>query len=151
MSSDVFKMRGQVTIKLIDKRTGSEVFNESYENDIDSGLCLAISSQLAGVAGPALGPIKYAYLYNAAGALLKTLDETYRTVLERIAEASDYKVHVVFRDATTDAYTVGRVELRMVDAAGFETRVVVKSGLNVAKTADKVLVVDWNIVFPFTA
>jgi len=150
MQSDTFRMRGQVTIKLIDRETGRELHSESHRNDIAIDFPSAIANMLIGAAPPHLGPIKQCLLYGSAGNLIKTLDETYRTVLEATAEGANIKVHVTFRDSTTDAYTVAGVTLRMVDASGKVSEVVYKAGLNVSKTSDKVLVVDWSIYLPFT-
>jgi len=155
MIKDNFIPKGELAIKLIDRKTGEVIEEKKLENDIASGLSFTIARVLAGYTDAALGKADGVSLWDASGNLIKFLDESMMTAREMITGTSDYKLHVTFRDASTDAYTVYEARLRFTatppSGGTYTSTVARKTGINVNKTADKVLVVDWTVVFPFSA
>ena len=66
---------------------------------------------------------------------------------------SDHEdLHIVFRDTSSDEYTVGSVALWAditKDSTSYQYTLAVQKNLNVSKASDQVLVIDWVINVPY--
>jgi len=144
------KLEGVVTIRLIDKKSGKTVYEKRVKNAIMGGLALAVCAGLAGDPNFPFPKITSVSLRDENDNVIKFLMEESMTVREWRSYSDHYDVHVVFKDTSSDAYTVVNVNL---GGQGNTTSYSLarQTNLNVAKAADQVLVVDWVINVPFQA
>ena len=146
------KLEGIITIRLIDKKSGKTVYEKKVKNAVLSPLAQHICGTLAGDNNYPLVPISLVSLFDAGDNPIKDLSPP--TTLEHRGYSDHWDVHAVFRDTSSDEYTVARVDLVASGTVGEGTytyNIARQRNLNVAKTADQVLVVDWVINVPFQA
>jgi len=138
--------RGFLNIKLIDRKTGKVIEERRHENDLLGDFAIGVCGELAGQANVLLGKLDYVDLYTPDAAFIKSLSPP--ETLEYLEYADHKEVHAVWKDKSTDSYTVGTVYMwskYTINSTEYTRTIAVKDGLNVSKGADQVLVVDWTI------
>lgn len=146
MKSNI-RAKGILNIKLVNKKTGELEYNEKLENELHSGFASGVCGELTGESGVYVGKIDHVDLKDSGGSLIKTL--TPPSTLEHLTYSDHDEAHAVFEDASTDEYTVGQVFMVSVYNSTNRT-IAFKQGLNVSKSADQKLIVDWTIAVYFS-
>jgi len=147
---DVLKVEGEISIKVVDKKTNKVVKEVKEKNVVLSGFASGVCGELAGETDTRLGVIDTVYLYDSGDNLIKYLGETERTDLVHHTYTDHDDVYVKFEDTSTDTYTVARADLE-TGYNGYSRLICRKTGLSVSKASDQKLIVEWTIKVYFGA
>jgi len=146
------KLEGIITIKLIDKKSNKVVYEKRVKNAIHQNFALVVCAALAGDESYPYPVADRVELWDTGGNYIKGLGESQMTTREWRHYSDHEDLHIVFRDTSSDEYTVGSVALWAditKDSTSYQYTLAVQKNLNVSKASDQVLVIDWVINVPY--
>jgi len=145
--SKAINVEDEVTLELVDRKTGKAVKKVKRHNAVGEGGSYAVLLLISGKAADpvALTNWKYVYLFRPDKSLIKVLEGSFSVPV--LTSSYSYTV-LTAEDTTTDEYTTGYQGVANRDDYALLEQMLMWQRQTLMKTADYILRVRWEVRIP---